>query len=629
MVRAFSEFDDSLRGNKNWEAWEENGNYGYAVEYEGKRYPPKMILSLAAGVPVGSFSGGTAGANAALAKHGFSIIPLGASVEPKPAEQQVWWVNQGRSYEKERAGGFIWAPKRDKRGGERATYRRLQEVRTGDVIIHYAEAAIRAVSRVLEPATDAPNPHEKNWDTDGWRVSVEYFDLGSRQVPGQAVSSSLGGLDVEDGPFQTNRAIKVGYLWRFTPEGLARVKQLVGDPWPPWANVEAMDSASPFTIAAGFERLVAAVNATSFVFEPWQVAAYVTAVRTKPFVILAGVSGTGKSQLPVLVAKATGGVVTTIPVRPDWTDSSDVLGYADLQGTFRPGPVLDFARRAAEDPRRYYVCVVDEMNLARVEHYFAEVLSRVESRDAVAGGGYASLPLLGEHLQGAGHDWTKVPLPANLAIVGTVNMDESAHGFSRKVLDRAFTLELSDVDLSRWPSAVSASDAAAWPAAAWFPRAIRLGELNELASAQRQAVARVVDVLMEANAILARAQLQIGYRTRDEIALFVLAAQDIANGFVERDGSAVDAFDLALQMKLLPRVAGGSGPVRHVLLGLLGFATSGHALDKDQEADAVINAWSNDGRPGRLTSARFPRTAARLCLMWERLRTEGFTSFWL
>ena len=95
-----------------------------------------------------------------------------------------------------------------------------------------------------------------------------------------------------------------------------------------------------------FERLVEHIAATGFVFEPWQLAAYVTALRTKPFVILAGVSGTGKSKLPQLVAAATGAQFERVSVRPDWTDSSDVLGYVDLGGSFRPGGVLQFARAA-------------------------------------------------------------------------------------------------------------------------------------------------------------------------------------------------------------------------------------------------------------------------------------------
>jgi hypothetical protein len=201
-----------------------------------------------------------------------------------------------------------------------------------------------------------------------------------------------------------------------------------------------------FEPAAALEALIRYIEGCGFIYEPWQVAAYATALRTKPFVILAGVSGTGKSRLPALVEAATGGTTRLVPVRPDWTDSADVLGYVDLQGRFRPGVVLDAAREAMDAPGRHLVCIVDEMNLARVEHYFAELLSRIEGRQVQADGhGFASPPLLGGNLhEAAGARWASVHLPPNMALVGTVNMDESTHSFSRKVLDLAFTLELAE-----------------------------------------------------------------------------------------------------------------------------------------------------------------------------------------
>ena len=294
-----------------------------------------------------------------------------------------------------------------------------------------------------------------------------------------------------------------------------------------------------FTLDTATEGMIEAIGATGFVFEPWQVAAYVTAVRTKPFVILAGVSGTGKSKLPELVARQTGGQASLLPVRPDWTDSSKVLGYLKLDHSFNPGPLLELADMAAKNPERHYVCIVDEMNLARVEHYFAEILSRIEDRHRQGDGGYRSGPLwAGQSLAGSGGEaWATQGLPPNLAIVGTVNMDESAHGFSRKVLDRAFTLELSDVDLGQWQEAVTAkATISPWPPSAWFPRAARLGELHGLADEERQLIQKVIKDLTTVNKFLTQAELQVGYRIRDEVALFVLHARDLQRSFITREG---------------------------------------------------------------------------------------------
>jgi len=382
---------------------------------------------------------------------------------------------------------------------------------------------------------------------------------------------------------------------------------------------------SEWNRAAATERLIEAIETRGFVYEPWHVAAYVTALRTKPFVILAGVTGVGKSRLPELVAEATGGEAHTIPIRPDWTDSADVLGYEDLQGRFRPGALLAIAREATDDPAREHVAVLDEMNLARPEHYLAEVLSRIEAR-RLSERGFATPPLLNPTATDS--DWRAVVLPPNLALVGTVNMDESAHGFSRKVLDRAFTLELSAPDLGQWHEAASPPEPGLWPAAAWQPRAITLSGLSDLNDAGRRAVERVVATLEEANRLLAPVGFGIGYRTRDEAALFVLHAAETPDAFRTRSGEPVAPLDLALTMKLLPRIAGGSRSVRQALFGLLGWAAAGTPLVSEDDVREALDVWERAGRPDALDDARFPRTAARLTLMTDRLLADGFASFW-
>jgi 5-methylcytosine-specific restriction endonuclease McrBC GTP-binding regulatory subunit McrB len=400
----------------------------------------------------------------------------------------------------------------------------------------------------------------------------------------------------------------------------------------PRAKGESQLPLREFRLEEAVWQVVRYIEARGFFFEPWQVAQYVTALRTKPFVILAGITGTGKSKLPALIGEATGSEVRLVPVRPDWTDSSDALGYVDLQGNFRAGQVLEVIRAAQDEDDRFWVCIIDEMNLARVEQYFAEILSRIEERSQSPRGGFRSPPLITYPLKEEDADWGNVGLPTNLALVGTVNMDETTHGFSRKVLDRAFTVELSDVELGQWhvPSPGGESiEAVTWPVEAWQPRAVRLGALTEVSEEDREEIERVVKALMEVNRFLTQAQLQVGYRTRDEIALFLLHARDLKSAFVTRSGDQVDPLDLALQMKILPRIIGGSAAVRRAVVQMLGWAFSGSPYETEEEARTAVREWAEAGRPGAVPSGRFPRTAARLCLMFERFEEDGFTSFWL
>lgn len=432
----------------------------------------------------------------------------------------------------------------------------------------------------------------------------------------------------------SHAVIKEPY-WRAMqrPENRDRVQNAITERWPDL--IAPVDAVEPkLGIAESMTALIAEIEARGFVYQPWQVAAYVTALRTKPFVILAGVSGTGKSKLPMLVAELTGAVAPRrVAVRPDWTDGSDVIGYVDLQNKFRPGVVLQEMRTASMNSHRYHICLVDEMNLARVEHYFAEFLSAVEDRRPAEIGGFESTPIITQQLPDNTGEWDEQGIPANLGIVGTVNMDESTHGFSRKVLDRAFTIELSDIDLSggvgKKSDAKSKGNPVAWPAEIWSCIAARIDDLDLNDQRNQRDVTQTIETLQKVNESLIHAQLQVGYRTRDEIAIFVVNAREIRKSFTTSDGSDVDPMDLALMMKILPRIVGGSNSIRRVLLGLIGFATSGSPLAADGDPTSIVETWERQGRPGSYPGARYPRTTSRLCLMWERLEVEGFTSFWL
>jgi len=354
------------------------------------------------------------------------------------------------------------------------------------------------------------------------------------------------------------------------------------------------------------EALISYAAMRGFVFEPWQIASFVTAVRTKPFVILAGISGTGKTKLPQLVAEATDAESIVVPVRPDWTDSSELLGYERLNGSFVPGHLLQACKRAIAEPDRQFFFILDEMNVARVEYYFAEVLSLMENRYRDDSGTIRTAPLT----PNAPNEWALVWLPSNVCLVGTVNMDESTHGFSRKVLDRSFVIELSEVDLSRLDEPEGSSVLPpTWSAADWRVEALTLFDSGRIAD---PLVIEVVQALTRANEALAHAQLQVGYRVRDEVALFCLRAASCASSFVGSGEAVVSPLDLCISMKVLPRVQGGDAAIAEVLSDLATWVNARTAADEFGEEPSG-----------------FPRTAERLTLMQTRLERTGFTSYWI
>lgn len=383
-------------------------------------------------------------------------------------------------------------------------------------------------------------------------------------------------------------------------------------------------------ISDALEFLIGQIDREGYIYQPWQIAAYITALRTRPFVILAGVSGTGKSRLPALVANLTAmPAPQRIAVRPDWNDSSEVLGYIDLQQRFRPGLVLQQMRTAVAAPQHFHTCLIDEMNLARVEYYFAELLSSIEDCITDKNGGFRSTPVLMQQLPAEDAIWQQQYLPSNLALVGTVNMDESTHSFSRKVLDRAFTIELSHIDFSTHevPPAQS-SPTSPWTADMLISRFRRVTDIPADDTEFPRILQHTNDLLTSLNKLLVSSQMQVGYRIRDEIAIFTRNSLDVAGSFRTRAGTSVDPLDLALMMKILPRLVGGSS-LRQVLAGLIELMQTGQDGNLMSDPSDLVAAWEQSGRPFTMDGAAYPMTLARLCQMWLRLENDGYTSFWL
>ncbi len=173
----------------------------------------------------------------------------------------------------------------------------------------------------------------------------------------------------------------------------------------------------------------------------------------KHFVILSGISGTGKTQLALKYARAVHGLTTATaadpllfecPVRPEWTDPSGLTGYYDvLTNRYVVPTFLEAVLVATAHQESPVFVILDEMNLARVEYYFSDVLSAMETRSAL------QLHSNGVPLEGTtgASIRAEIPLPANLFIIGTINIDETTNPISDKVLDRASVIEMSAVDV--------------------------------------------------------------------------------------------------------------------------------------------------------------------------------------
>lgn len=374
-----------------------------------------------------------------------------------------------------------------------------------------------------------------------------------------------------------------------------------------------------------------------FWFPPSSLRRLYASLRAKPFVILAGNSGTGKSRLVRLFSEASGATIangrfTMIPVRPDWNDSSELLGFFDLGGSFIPGQLIAPILLAHRNPEKPFFVCLDEMNLARVEHYFSDFLSIIESRrkDGLA---VTTDPILKEsHLQKMKADGLSptvlealnhlkargqaLGLPANLYVVGTVNMDESTQPFSRKVLDRANTIEFNDIDLLQGlDEEVAASEVPPLDLGQAFFRT-EFTTLNDLLPAHRDKAKVIAQTISDLNQDLGLAGFEVGYRVRDEATSFAVYASDAGLSDEEVNEAIV------LQ-KILPRVQGSSPRVEKLLMSLLKRLKGDSDVpdENDPELSHKLAALRVDGE----ASAIVRKIAGMLILF----REENFTSFWL
>ena len=342
---------------------------------------------------------------------------------------------------------------------------------------------------------------------------------------------------------------------------------------------------------------------------------YVAALRTKPFLLLAGISGTGKSRIVREFAfkscpnylqdkdGTTPGNYCMIEVKPNWHDSTELLGYYSRLGS-KPGyqftKFVKFLVKAKMYPDVPFFVCLDEMNLAPVEQYFAEILSILETRKVVIGeDGNKTIKteaiIDAEHFKALGKIGGFAPnftdrdiymklydidtesdideavgkrtdlktegltLPDNVVIIGTVNMDDTTHQFSRKVIDRAMTIEMNGGNLrnmfggSKNLEYLPNKEQQKWQNA-FIRRYVTADEVLEAHSdVAKELVEKLPAQLEEINKALKGTPFEVSYRVLNELTIMVGVMLDEG---MELDDAIAQSVNNNLLMKILPRIEG-------------------------------------------------------------------------
>ena len=330
---------------------------------------------------------------------------------------------------------------------------------------------------------------------------------------------------------------------------------------------------------------------------------YLTAIRTKPFILLAGISGTGKSRIVRKLAQATDDIdfatgfngperwklhspsnFCLIQVKPNWHNSMDVVGFKSNIGKdgehYEYTPFIEFISKAWMNEKTPFFLCLDEMNLAPVEEYFAEFLSAIESRSFGDNDQYETDPivkpfknfgnkvafdmiehLIGEHYEDAlsmselaNRLYSKgLTLPKNLIVMGTVNMDETTFSFSRKVLDRAMSIEMNEVSYDDFLSGKTEEDI---PLLTSSNILLVERPINAQTVKEKIDASSVINYLKKVNSILEGTPFKLGYRAANEAMLYVAAAKMFGS---DNLNSALDEFTL---MKILSRIEGDDSKLK-------------------------------------------------------------------
>ncbi|MBO7587418.1 MAG: AAA family ATPase [Bacteroidales bacterium] len=358
-------------------------------------------------------------------------------------------------------------------------------------------------------------------------------------------------------------------------------------------------------------QVVTSILSTGLIYFPTLIKRLAYSLMAKPFVILSGLAGSGKTQLALAFAKCLSEnieeQVCTVSIGADWTNREPLLGYPNALNKdeyVKPeSGVLQLLMRANEDKSKPYFLILDEMNLSVVERYFADFLSAMESGEPIKlWDGNESEEDENKYVP------AKIHLPKNVYIIGTINVDETTYMFSPKVLDRANVIEfkIAPDEMDKYlGKKVNINLKAGYSACADMA-----DDFVNKANSQVEKDEKNKDVLLSFFKELKKVNAEFGYRTVNEISRYL----HFAEGDLEDDS----AIDTAILQKLLPKLHGSRKKLVPTLTALWDICLNNGNTTKIDTETEKLNFQEG---------FKYPESAEKIKRMYDAVIDNGFTSF--
>ena len=521
-------------------------------------------------------------------------------------------------------GKVLWSPQKDKRGGD--IYKNMRKVNAGDIVFHFIDnKEIAGVSVVKESAIKTSGLPGTPWDRPAYLIELrDYEELDPKIDRNELLNyNNKAILDevAQESEVFYNRTLSLRQGAYLTPCPTKLVSLLASiyktkhkKDLPHVNSSNMMEFIHEPQKPSNFNSFQQDLLSAGLQYSDKLITRFIASLLTKPFLILTGLSGSGKTKLAQAFAQWICGDETQyrlIPVGADWTNREPLLGYPNAlkpDEYVKPDSgVLDLIIQANNHPELPHFLILDEMNLSIVERYFADFLSVMESRKEI--------PLYPKGSVNNGVP-DRLSIPENLFIIGTVNIDETTNMFSPKVLDRANTIEfrVTRQEMQAFLNSASTVDLDALTgkgaASAYSFLKMAANKLSNPAD-----IAQIKETLMKFFGELKKTGAEFGYRSAVEILRLIHHLSVLDDSLTTNE-----EIDIAIMQKLLPKLHGSRRKLCSVLETLGSFCLK-------ENGNIIKDVFDKPEYDFEAPEVLYPLSLEKITRMYRSATENGFASF--